>query len=41
MRTLADDLRDECLTTEEKNAAINEVRRKKKKEEMIGPSFHL
>lgn len=31
MRTLADDLRDECLTFEEKNAAINDGRRKKKR----------
>lgn len=31
MRTLADDLRDECLTVEEKNAAINDGRRKKKR----------
>ena len=31
MRTLADELRDECLTIEEKNALINEGRRKKRR----------
>ena len=31
MRTLSDDMRDECLTIEEKHAALNEGKRKKKR----------
>ena len=31
MRTLADEHRDECLTIEEKNALINESRKKKRR----------